>query len=97
MKKCNGYLSKSYVFNYRNEIILTYSDLLSTIKDGLYYNFRFCPPEKQIKITNVTVQEFLEEEDFKIKVHFVLLDTKGRGLMPKKYVVDFFTVYTERE
>lgn len=96
MKKCNGYLSKSYVFNYRNEIILTYSDLLNTIKDGLYFNFRFCPPEKQIKITDVTVQGF-SEEDFKIKVHFVLLDTKGRGLKPKKYVLDFFSVETERE
>lgn len=95
MKKCNGYLPKSYVFNYKNEIILTYSDLLNTIKDGLYYNFRFCPPEKQIKITNVTVEEI--SENFKIKVHFVLIDTKGRGLYPKRYTTDFFSAYTKKE
>ena len=96
MRKCNGCLSKSYVFNYKNEIVLTYSDLLSTIKDGLYFNYRFCPPEKQIKITEVTPQRFLNE-NFKILIHFVLIDTKGRGLTPKKYVTEFFSADTERE
>lgn len=95
MKKYTGFLSKSYVYNYKGEITITYDDFIKAIKKAMYENFRFCPPEKQIKISAVEEWSVLHGE-MHLEVHFALIDIRNKGLMPKRYYLDFFSGYMEK-
>lgn len=84
------YLPKTYVFTDPEGWELSYSDLMDRIEYSMYLTFRFSPSKKSVRILSVMPVGF-HSENYHIYVLFVLLDTKCKGLCPKRFILDFFT------